>query len=114
MNLADWRCKMNSPSSHRALTMTNLNYISEIEDGVYRIDGTRVSLDSIVYAFWRGDSAETIADSFPAVTLEQVYGAIAFYLSHQAEIDAYLERGDAEFEQLRQQARQSNPLLYKQ
>ena len=51
-------------------------------------------------------------DSFPTLTLEQVYGAIAFYLGHQAEIDAYLEEGDVEFEKLRQQARQANPLLY--
>ena len=48
---------------------------------------------------------------FPTLTLEQVYGAIAFYLGHQAEIDTYLEEGDAEFEKLRQQARQANPLL---
>jgi hypothetical protein len=45
--------------------------------------------------------------------LEEVYGAIAFYLGHQAEIDAYLEEGEREFETLRQLARQSNPLLYR-
>ena len=93
--------------------MTDDAYVSKLENGAYRVAGTRVSLDSVVYAYWRGESAETIADSFPALTLEQVYGAIAFYLGHQAEIDSYLEQGDAEFEKLRQQSRQANPLLYK-
>ena len=85
----------------------------EKRDGAYRISGTRVSLDSIVYAFWRGASPESITQSFPVLTLEEVYGAITFYLAHQTEIDAYLQEGEGEFEALRQQARQANPLLYR-
>lgn len=85
----------------------------EQREGVYPISGTRVSLDSIVYAFLRGASPESIAQSFPVLTLEEIYGAIAFYLGHQTEIDAYLQQGEKEFEVLRQQARQANPLLYR-
>ena len=81
--------------------------------GCYRIAGTRVSLDSIVYAFLEGDSPETIARSFPALTLEQVYGAIAYYLANRAEIDAHLKMEEADFEQRRQLAREQNPKLYK-
>lgn len=82
-------------------------------DGTYRLAGTRVSLDSIVYPFLRGDSPEDIAQSFPAVNLEQVYGAIAFYLGHRDEIDAYLAAGRADFIRLREQARKHNPALYR-
>ena len=78
----------------------------------YWISGTRVSLDSVVYAFLRGASPESIAQSFPVLTLEEVYGAIAYYLGHQSEIDAYLQKGEQEFEALRHQSRQANPLLY--
>jgi uncharacterized protein (DUF433 family) len=85
----------------------------EKREGAYQISGTRVSLDSVVYAFLRGAAPESIAQSFPALTLEEVYGAIAFYLGHQTEIDAYLQEGEREFEALRQQARQSNSLLYR-
>lgn len=85
----------------------------EFREGAYRISGTRVSLDSIVYAFLRGASPESIAQSFPVLTLEEVYGAIAFYLGHQTEVEAYLREGEKEFEALRQQSRQSNPLLYR-
>jgi uncharacterized protein (DUF433 family) len=87
-------------------------YVERCE-GSYRVSGTRVSLDSIVYEFLRGASPESITQSFPTLTLEEVYGAIAYYLGHQAEIDAYLRQGEQEFENLRQQARQSSPLLYR-
>jgi uncharacterized protein (DUF433 family) len=87
------------------------DYVTQI-DGAYRITGTRISLDSVVYAFWQGQTAEGIAQSFPLLTLEQVYGAITFYLAHRAEIDAYLEQGEAEFAALRQAAREADPLFY--
>src|SRR5437870_12127421 len=77
----------------------------------YRIAGTRVSLDSVVYAFLDGDSPEDIAQSFPLLTLEQVYGAIAYYLSHREEVDAHLREEDSEFEMLKQTWRQQNPQL---
>lgn len=75
----------------------------ETRDGGYWISGTRVSLDSVVFAFLGGLSPETIAgECFPTLTLEQVYGAIAYYLAHRPEIDAYLKHADDEFEALRQ------------
>ncbi|MDX6530266.1 MAG: hypothetical protein QOH41_2556 [Blastocatellia bacterium] len=69
----------------------------EQRDGAYRIGGTRVSLDSVVYADHRGASPESIQRSFPSLTLEQVHGALAFYLSHQTEVDSYLGQGEKEF-----------------
>jgi len=53
----------------------------EQRDDVYVVTGTRVSLDSIVYAFLSGQSAEAIAQAFPVLSLEQVYGAITYYLT---------------------------------
>jgi uncharacterized protein (DUF433 family) len=87
-------------------------YVVEREGG-YWVAGSRVSLDSVVYAFLRGATPESIAHSFPLITLEDVYGAIAFYLAHQAEIDAHLRQGEADFEALRREVRQTNPLLHK-
>ena len=62
----------------------------EQRDGNYYVAATRVSLDSIVYAFRRGKSPETISQNFELLRLEEVYGAIAYYLANQADIDAYL------------------------
>ena len=85
----------------------------EHRDGGYWIRDTRVSLDSIVYAFLRGASSESIAQSFPVLRLEEVYGAIAFYLGHQTEVDSYLEQNNRDFESLRSQTRKANPSLYR-
>ena len=60
----------------------------EYRQEAYWVVGTRISLDSIVYSFQRGLSPESIVQSFPLLTLEQVYGAIAFYLANHSEIDA--------------------------
>src|SRR5205809_6861553 len=84
----------------------------EQRDGTYRIGGTRVSLDSVVYAYRRGASPESIQRSFPSLTLEQVHGAFAFYLSHQADVDKYLAEGEEEFEKLRQASRETHPNWY--
>lgn len=88
------------------------NEYVQFKDGAYKITETRVSLDSIVYAFWNGESAETIAQSFPVLTLEQVYGAIAYYLAHQDEIDRYLEQRRADYEAMRQAARDADPMFH--
>jgi uncharacterized protein (DUF433 family) len=81
-------------------------------NGCYRITGTRVSLDSIVYAYRNGEDAESITDSFSVLTIEQVRAAIAFYETHREEIDCYLERMRAEYEAKRQAARDADPLFY--
>ena len=61
-------------------------YVEKLEK-VFRIKGTRVALDSVIYLFLEGRSPEAIQDAFPALSLSQVYGAIAYYLDHQAELD---------------------------
>ena len=84
----------------------------EQRDDAYWVAGSRVSLDSVVYAFQRGDSPESIQRSFPTLSLEKVYGAIAFYLAHESEIDSYLEQGAQELERLRQETRKRDPEFY--
>ena len=80
----------------------NDNYV-EKHDQVWRIEGTRVALDSVIYQFQQGRSPEAIQDPFPALSLSQVYGAIAFYLDHEAKIDEYLAHNEAAEEQSSQE-----------
>lgn len=89
----------------------NAPYIAQHDDG-YWVLRSRVSLDSIVYAFLSGDSAETIAQAFPVLTLEQVYGAIASYLANHDEIEAYLNAAQRDFAAQRQAARDADPMFY--
>ncbi len=83
-----------------------------VEKGFY-ISGTRVSLDSIVYEFRNGASPESIAQSFPVLRLEEVYGGITFYLANQREIDEYLKLSEKEYAKQVQDARAKDPQLYK-
>jgi hypothetical protein len=55
---------------------------------------------------------EIIAQNFPLLSLEQVYGAIAFYLANREAIDTYLKQGEAEFKKLQQLTREKSHLLY--
>jgi uncharacterized protein (DUF433 family) len=83
------------------------SYVESV-NGAYRLAGTRVSLDSIVYCFREGLSPESIIDSFPVLTLEQVYGAVTFYLANQPLVDDYLIKGEKRSLQLRAESRTRN------
>jgi uncharacterized protein (DUF433 family) len=74
----------------------------EARDGGFYVAGSRVSLASIIYAFRDGGSPETIRQNFPSLSLAQVYGALAFYLNHPEESEAYLQRLKRTFEELEQ------------
>jgi uncharacterized protein (DUF433 family) len=86
-------------------------YIEE-RDGGYYVAGTRISLDSVVYCFNEGKSPEAIHEDFPLLKRAQIYGAIAFYLDHQTEIDEYLASTEREFEGGAIPLRQANPALW--
>lgn len=84
----------------------------ERRNGGYYVAGTRVSLDSIVYSFRSGDSPETTRQNFPSLSLEQVFGAIAFYLGHQQEVDANIREGEQEVQRVVPHLSESRPELY--
>jgi len=88
-----------------------MDYVEQ-RAGAHYVVGTRVSLDSVVISYLRGESPEGIAEAFPALSLEQVFGAITYYLANRKAIDAYLEQGKGDFQKLRKEARQKHPLLY--
>jgi uncharacterized protein (DUF433 family) len=79
--------------------------IRQDEHGVLRVGATRVMLDSVVAAFPQGHSAETIAEQYPALSLEEVYGAIACYLANKGEVDEYLRQQDQVWKQWRAKAK---------
>ena len=91
------------------------SYVAQ-RDGGYWITGTRISLDSLVYAFKRGAAPESIQRAFPLLTLEEIYGTITFYLAHVQEIDTYLAQAEAAFagqaSALNAAARTANPALF--
>lgn len=73
------------------------------QDGVMRVGGTRVTLETLVIAFHQGVSAEGIVQQYPSLRLADVYAAIGYYLNHQDEVDAYLTSQADEAAVVRQQ-----------
>jgi hypothetical protein len=53
-----------------------------------------------VCAYWEGKSPEAIVEEYPTLSVELVYGAIAFYLRNRQEIDEYLARQDERWKEL--------------
>jgi len=80
------------------------SYVRDDEQGVKRVGQTRVMLDWVIAAFDQGHSAETIAQQYPALTLEEIYGAITYYLANKPEVEQYLRRQDVVWMQEREKA----------
>lgn len=77
------------------------NYVRMDEHGVMRVGETDISLDSVVIAFQEGQSPESIQQDYPGLSLEEVYGAITYYLANGDEVHQYLERQDKRWEEWR-------------
>ena len=58
--------------------------------GVIRVGGTRVTLDTIVYSFQEGATAEEILQQYPSLELPDIYAVIGYYLRHREDVDEYL------------------------
>lgn len=59
-------------------------------NGVLRVGGTRVTLDTVVGAFNAGSTPEKIVLRYDSLRLDDVYLVLGYYLRHRAEVDAYL------------------------
>jgi uncharacterized protein (DUF433 family) len=92
--------------------MLTTEYI-EKRSGGYYVTGSRVSLASVIFEFRNGVSPETIRQNFPSLSLAQVYGAIAFYLNHPDESDAYLQSLSEKWKELERMGQQPSEELQK-
>jgi uncharacterized protein (DUF433 family) len=95
------------------MTGSPVEYVLQTPEGGWRIRDSRVSLDSVVHAYRDGLSPEAIAGEFPSLSLEQIHGALAFYLRHREAIDRYLDLQESRWEQLRQESEGMNDELLK-
>jgi uncharacterized protein (DUF433 family) len=66
------------------------------EYGTIRIGGTRVRLDTVVYAFNQGHTVEEIVTHFPVLNLADGYAVITYYLNNKAVVDEYIKQGEEE------------------
>src|SRR6266850_976614 len=78
-------------------------------DGVVRVAGTRVTLDTIVAAFDAGATAEEIAQQYSSISLADVYSVITYYLRHKTEVSAYLHRRQEQAATVREEVERRFP-----
>ena len=71
--------------------------------GIIHIAGTRITLDTLLYAFFDGATAEQIVEQYPSLELADVYAAIGYYLHHKLQIDSYLKKRVKEAKNIKDQ-----------
>jgi len=81
----------------------------ETEQGAVRVRGTRVSLDTVIYAYNDGATPEDIVRSYTTLQLRDVYAVITYYLDHKDAVDAYITRREAEAAELRREIEANQP-----
>lgn len=108
MNLCR-RCSALLPIDELSYTDTAMSLsvtaipLSTDEAGVIRVSDTRVSFDSVIFAFNEGATPEEIVQQYPPLNLPDVYAVIGYYLQHRAEVEDYLENRLAERLELRKE-----------
>jgi uncharacterized protein (DUF433 family) len=70
-------------------------------DGVIRVRGTRVTLDTVWGAFDEGATAEEIVQQYPSISLADAYQTIGYCLRYAVAVAAYLERRNESAEETR-------------
>jgi uncharacterized protein (DUF433 family) len=78
------------------------------QDGVMRVGKTRITLDTIIYDFNEGHTAEEIVSHYPALKLADIYAVISFYLNNQTSVNDYLQQQEVETEEI-WRVRESSP-----
>ena len=68
--------------------------------GPIRIDGTRITVHRIATLYRQGQTVEEIAQTYPDLSLGQIYATLAYYHANRDEIDSELARADAEYDEL--------------
>ncbi len=84
--------------------------LTETEAGVLRIGDSRVSLDTVIFAFNEGATPEQIVEDYDSLELAEVYAVISYYLQNRDKIEDYLAKRKIQRENLRRQIEsRSNP-----
>jgi uncharacterized protein (DUF433 family) len=81
----------------------------EVCGGRIRIDGTRITVHRIATLYKQGQTPEDIAETYPHLSLGQIYAALAFYHANQEQIESELAELDSEYEQLKRRNRGIDP-----
>jgi uncharacterized protein (DUF433 family) len=102
------RSRVRYPSGVQAFDLPPVP-LREDDHGVIRIEGSRVTLDSVVALFDRGATAEEIVQSFPTLALGDVYTVLSYVVVRRGDVDVYLTRRAREEDAAREEAEKRWP-----
>jgi hypothetical protein len=91
--------------------MVSDQYVQFRDNNLY-VGPTRVTVASVIVSWQQGQTPEEIHDDFPTVPVAYVYGTIAYYLSHKAEVDAYFEETERRFRAFMAEQEAKHPEFY--
>ncbi len=81
------------------------------ETGTIRVGNTRITLDVLLGYLLSGVKPEEIVSDgwYPTLTLADVYGVLAYYYRHQAELDEYLKCRREEADRMQNEIEATQP-----
>jgi uncharacterized protein (DUF433 family) len=77
------------------------------QDGVIRVGGSRLTLETVVSFFDAGATPEEICDDFPGLELADAYAVVTYALRHRDEVDKYLAGRRQQAEAIRREVESS-------
>jgi uncharacterized protein (DUF433 family) len=83
--------------------------LTRLENGVYRVTGTRVPLERIVECYKAGETPEGIVDAFDTLRLSDVYVVISYYLDHKEEVEQYVREQEEEGDRMQRMIEAAQP-----
>lgn len=86
-----------------SLLFQNRSPLEVDQSGVIRVAHTSVTLDTVVYAFLEGATAEDIAQRYPSLDLGGIYAVLGYYLRQRPEVESYLRKRHKEVTRVRRQ-----------
>jgi uncharacterized protein (DUF433 family) len=90
------QAELDAWSRGNAEALALIESLSRDADGVIRVGGTRVTLDTVIAAYRDGATAEEIERQYPSLDLADVYAVIGDYLHRRTEVDTYLSERAAQ------------------
>jgi uncharacterized protein (DUF433 family) len=85
------------------------SYFNVLAPNDIRIQGTRIGIETILYEYiYRSRTPEEIQQTYPSLTLEQVYATILYYLHNKEAVSQYIADW-IEFGYQQRKAQELNP-----
>lgn len=86
------------------------DYFNFLTPDDIRLKGTRIGIETILYEYIdRSRTPEEIAQTYPSLTLEQVYATILYYLQNKETISDYIKNWIEHGHKMREQQRLNPP-----